>query len=408
VKNTTNPRLPESAAPEIAMFTPTSYGGQARYTKVVLSALVSLGGPLQYSLITRTNLSSEFETDEYQIEKVLPALKMRSEFANPLHWLASRSVQYLHRAYMLLNWARNKPALKIIHFQEINTYFDLLPLIVLKHVFGLKLVMTVHNVVPHRYTKFVPRLLVDILNRRIYHLMDHLFVHSDDLARQLAAKYSIPLRCVAAVPHGVWSANEDLASPAQQENGVVLFFGEIRRNKGLHNLLAAAHHSKCIKKIIVAGRTDDAPYYRESLQSIELVRQRGIEVELIEGYIPEAAVASIFGRAQLVALLYENFVAQSGVIFDAIAYQRPVIATPVGALGELMQETEIGTLAPSLEPQRLAQCIDETLGLAQSGQYQDALSSARLRYSWNQQAVLLQQRYLKLLGINQTSHAGNQ
>lgn len=121
--------------------------------------------------------------------------------------------------------------------------------------------------------------------------------------------------------------------------GEFLFFGRLRRYKGLSSMLAIASGAPEVHFRIM-GKSDE--------ESLDLVKQLSAlpNVSVTEGFIPEKDMAEAFTRADWVVVPYES-ASQSGVIMDAYRYSRPVISFDVGAISEQIVEGETGHLIPS-------------------------------------------------------------
>src|SRR5207245_1496283 len=103
---------------------------------------------------------------------------------------------------------------------------------------GKRTLFTVHNIYPHRYPSIVPKAIYHRWLRSAYRLCDGLFVHTDRLATELSAFIGEGAPPIHVVPHGVWSVERSAGdrAPSIDERASwkrLLFFGQIRRNKGL-------------------------------------------------------------------------------------------------------------------------------------------------------------------------------
>ena len=70
---------------------------------------------------------------------------------------------------------------------------------------------------------------------------------------------------------------------------------------------------------------------------------------------------ALFERSRLVILPYTYFASQSGVLHQALAFGRPVVATDVGALGECVRQWGIGPVVPPNDERALAEGIERAL-----------------------------------------------
>ena len=144
---------------------------------------------------------------------------------------------------------------------------------------------------------------------------------------------------------------------AAVEGPVVLFFGLLRPYKGLDVLLEAWREVKGAELWIV-GRP------RFDLSTLPPVPPG---VRLRTGWTPDEMLPAMFERADLVVLPYRE-IDQSGVLFTALAFGRPLLLTDVGGFpeiaatgaAELVPPGDAGDLAAALrgllaDPERRAE-----------------------------------------------------
>jgi glycosyltransferase involved in cell wall biosynthesis len=120
------------------------------------------------------------------------------------------------------------------------------------------------------------------------------------------------------------------------ENGkYLLFFGLIRRYKGLDLLLEAMADERVKNlnvKLLVAGEYyEDSAYYDEIISRLHLKDR----VELHTKFIPNEEVKWYFSACDLVAQTYHT-ATQSGVTKIALQFDKPSLVTNVGGLGEII------------------------------------------------------------------------
>ena len=125
------------------------------------------------------------------------------------------------------------------------------------------------------------------------------------------------------------------------ETSYLLFFGFIRKYKGLHLLLDAFADERLRKlnlKLIVAGEFyEDAKPYHQQLKELNLEDH----VIMSNDFIPNSEVAQHFCAADAVIQTYLN-ATQSGVTQIAYFYNKPMIVTNVGGLAELVPNDKVG------------------------------------------------------------------
>jgi len=137
---------------------------------------------------------------------------------------------------------------------------------------------------------------------------------------------------------------------------VILFFGFVRRYKGLQVLLdsmPAVRDALPDVRLLVAGEFyDDEEPYQEKVESLDLQNQ----VKLVNQYIPKDEVADYFAAADVVVQPYLS-ATQSGVAQVAYQFEVPIITTDVGGLAEIVPHEEAGLIVPPDDAAALASAI---------------------------------------------------
>lgn len=121
----------------------------------------------------------------------------------------------------------------------------------------------------------------------------------------------------------------------------ILFFGFIRDYKGLDILLNAMAETKIQLnkiKLLVAGEfySDPKPYF-------DLIQEKGLSEQVImsNDFIPDSEVSKYFSACDLVVQPYKS-ATQSGVTQIAYHFNKPMVITNVGGLGEFVPQGEVG------------------------------------------------------------------
>jgi D-inositol-3-phosphate glycosyltransferase len=130
----------------------------------------------------------------------------------------------------------------------------------------------------------------------------------------------------------------------------ILFFGFIRKYKGLDLLIEAFSNEKLRNKglkLMVAGEfyDDDKPYR-------DMVRKYNLENEIIffDRFINDNEVAAFFSCADLVVQPYRS-ATQSGVTQIAYHFGKPMLVTDVGGLREIVPDRRCGYV---VEPDQIS------------------------------------------------------
>ncbi len=164
------------------------------------------------------------------------------------------------------------------------------------------------------------------------------------------------------------------------EEKLLLFFGFIRRYKGLDILLDAVKKLKTLNfkpfKLLIAGE-----FYEDRKQYDEQIEQLGIKDQLIlkTDFIPDSEVKYYLCAADVVVQPYRN-ATQSGVTPLAYHFEVPMIVTNVGGLPSLVPEGKAGLVAePNAES--IAEKIVEYFGKG-SDSFLPHLIEEKKKYSW--------------------------
>lgn len=243
--------------------------------------------------------------------------------------------------------------------------FVLIPLILLlKYWFrsDAKVFLTVHNVQPHE-----SRLLDRFLSRLAFRFSDRLLVHAEKLRDEAVEHFGQAPRKIAVIPHGICADAEVGHGPTEargqlgiKEKHVVLFFGYVRRYKGLRDLIEAFRivAEKFDMALVIAGEFFTAVEpYQEQLRSTGLAQR----TYLFPRYISTEEVPIFFKAADLLVQPYIRFSGQSGLTQTAYLHSIPVIATDVGGLPELVIHGETGLIVQPGNPKGLALAIEALL-----------------------------------------------
>lgn len=207
------------------------------------------------------------------------------------------------------------------------------------------LIITEHDPRPHVGMKSS----FAVLTRHIaWRCADHLIVHGKK-CQQTLLDAGIQRDKISMNRHGIFSVYDQgrYASVAEEANSV-LFFGELRPNKGLYRLSTIAQKVHALfpaAKFIVAGKITKLPERKEAekvrLAVAALKAAPGVEVH--ERFIGDDEVEYFLRRSAVVVLPYEE-ASQSGVIPLAYAFGKTVVAFDVGDLGESIMDRKTGVL----------------------------------------------------------------
>jgi glycosyltransferase involved in cell wall biosynthesis len=219
-----------------------------------------------------------------------------------------------------------------------------------------RIVFLCHNVAAHDATP-----LDRILTRYALRCADAAIVHSDGDRERL--RRSRPHLLQRRTRHPAYDLAEFgprlEAEPARATLGlggdVVLFFGLVRRYKGLADLLRAMPRVLAAHRctLVVAGE-----FYEPRPPYDALVRELGItaQVRLLDRYVANEEVGVYFSAADVVVAPYRA-ATQSGVVALAQQFHRPAVVSRVGGLPDMIVEGITGLSVPAGDPDALANAV---------------------------------------------------
>jgi glycosyltransferase involved in cell wall biosynthesis len=205
-------------------------------------------------------------------------------------------------------------------------------------------------------------------------------VKDDLLLLKPGAKYKI-------LPHPVYS---NFGEPVEKEearrklnltdNKLILFFGFIRDYKGLDVILKSMGELSDVEdiKLIVAGEFySDRELYLNLIDGLKIRHK----VYLFTDFIPTSDVKYYFSAADAVILPYKD-ATQSGIVQIAMNFRKPVIATNVGGLGEVISDNHTGFIVEKENPKALAQAIKKFYTEDKENEFVRNIEKEVDKYSW--------------------------
>lgn len=246
---------------------------------------------------------------------------------------------------------------------------------------GTKILALVDNLYPHE-----ARPLDRWLTSRFLHHPHAFLAMSQVVSEQL--KDQVGERPVYYSPHPIYDnygpaidkldARKQLGLP--EKGHTMLFFGFIRRYKGLDLLLEALSDERFKDKdfkLVVAGE-----WYEDSASYYDMIKKLNLSDRLImkDHFIPESEVAAYFSAADVVIQPYRN-ATQSGISALAYAYRKPLISTNVGGLSEIVEEGKTGFLC-NPDPSSIADGIQRYFEFQQQELMAEAIERQAESMSW--------------------------
>jgi len=243
---------------------------------------------------------------------------------------------YPATVFPLLSLHRKHPTVAVFHLHWINDYlgrilwsgsrlkfsirlFQMAADVLLVRLRGIKVVWTVHNRLSHE-SEHPAR---EIMARRLLaRLVSRLIFHSHEARAEIQRLLAINLiHRSDVIPHGHYigmyptnprrehQLRERFALKAEET--VVLFFGNLRRYKGVSQLLQAFETVKHPHlRLLIAGNPFDQSIADELTTAAERDRRLGLYL----GFIPEADVGPLYAISQIAVVPFERTLTSGSAI----------------------------------------------------------------------------------------------
>jgi len=266
----------------------------------------------------------------------------------------------------------------VIHVQEVATGVATWTNDVLRY--SIPLVVTVHDPVSHSGADQRFGQKSEAFRARLRARADRLIVHGERMREEWRERNPELTFQLASVPHGVLGDDQGRVETIPEKPTSFLFFGRIEAYKGLGYALKATEllASKGLQfRLLVAGTGSELDRYRAEIDRMPWV-------ELMDRRFLADEIPQIFRRASAVVLPYTD-ATQSGVAAMAFGFGRPVIASCVGGLpdvvtnehnGLLVTPKDVGALADAMSRFIMTEKLDERLR-------RGATDCARGELSWD-------------------------
>lgn len=242
-----------------------------------------------------------------------------------------------------------------------------------------KVLVICDNVIPHEHKPFDKT-----LTKYFFNSVDYFVVLSESVGKDLISLY--PNAKYKLLPHPIYSNFGESVSKSEaksffkiKDEKVILFFGFIRDYKGLDTLLLAMSELKNKNiKLLVAGE-----FYTDKEKYLGIIKEKNLESTVIlkTDFIPTNEVKYYFSACDAVILPYKS-ATQSGIVQIAVNFRKPVIATNVGGLGEVIIDDESGYIVEKENPKALAEAIDKFYSEEKEITFTKNISTLSEKYSW--------------------------
>jgi glycosyltransferase involved in cell wall biosynthesis len=229
--------------------------------------------------------------------------------------------------------------------------------------------------------------------------MDAVVVHSEHGANRLQADFGVPPGKIRVIPHGAFDyltrQEDEVPLPAELREvrgPVILAFGLVRPYKGTDVLLEAFQRVEGAELWVVGMP-------RMPMDELRALADRAPgTVRIVDRFVTDPEIPAFMRRADLVVLPYRN-IEQSGVLYTALAFGRPLVLSAVGGFPEVAEQGA-ARLVPPEDPAALAEALRELLAdrSARDALADAATTASATSYSWERIGEATLALYRDLLG----------
>jgi glycosyltransferase involved in cell wall biosynthesis len=265
---------------------------------------------------------------------------------------------YLYFLEILGHIIKDRPKVVNLQFEftmfghVINSFFIVLLLYLLRYLFKIKIVTTLHMVFPrsdyYEYLRqlikvdkrYIEKLLIEVMYYYFYitiyfliKVSNKIIVHGNIFKIYLSdyINHSELAEKVEVIPHGVEQREPCVGTINNRFNRemiVLLFYGVISPRKGYDEILR--HIDANILSsvlIIIAGKVPH--YYRWYLNYLlDIINSKKIKnVILIPYHIPYKFLPKLYSYATFTVLPYKRIIAASGVLSESLEFCVPAIVS---------------------------------------------------------------------------------
>lgn len=308
--------------------------------------------------------------------KSLKAIKTRAktkelmDVINPYSWIKTAfEIKKMNPDLVIFSWwsAYFSPMFSLIGW-------------ILKNSTKAKILFICHNVTPHERRK------VDVIaSKMVLGNGDYFIVHSQQDLDELkamnpkakAAKHMHPT-------YDVFNYGKISAEKARKSLGIkgdtILFFGFVRKYKGLEYIIRAMPIVLKKRKMTLLVVGDFLELKKETEDLIKKLKI-GDYVKLLDTYVPNEEVGKYVCASDALVLPYLH-ATNSGIAQIAFGFGKPVIATNVGGLPEVVTDSVSGFLVEPQNPNALANAVLKLYEKGMQKKLSEGVKKELYRFSW--------------------------
>lgn len=358
-------------------------GGISHYTGLMYKALAKknevhmMSYKLQYPKILFKKEQRDYDNDAFKIENT----DFYINTANPINWVQTAlKIRELKPDMVILQWW--------------HPYFSPCYWSICKLLGKIKVLFVCHNVFPHERFPMDRFLAKTVLKQGDYFIVQSKQDENDLKSIKKNPKYK---RTVHPTYNAFKLQNMSKEEGRRllhipEDEKVLLFFGFVREYKGLKHLINAlpqiVKDTEKVKLLIVGDFAGDKDEY------LKLIEKNNVSeyIEIHDGYIPDKEVEKYFTASDVVVLPYES-ATQSGIVQIAYGFEKPVIATSVGGLPEVVLDGKTGYIVETQNVEAIAKSVNRFFSENKAEAFKNNIIAEADKYSWDRMAEIIKNLY---------------
>ncbi len=365
---------------------PPDYGGVGVYNEAMARAYVELGH--EVTVVTarsspdQPDVADEHGVRVYRVARWVEPYRARRLPLLGRHLRSLRHLVYSRQVSGLLDRLARERRLDVVEFAEINAEGlfaalgggNRLPTVVRCHTPHVLLRQTA----PPGERPFDSS-LIERAEGAFVRRATMLSAPSADLARRVEQEMRLRPGRIRVVPNAIdvaeFSPGADGGGTLDGEPPTILHVGRLEREKGIFVLAEALARLSAGER--AAGGTAGVPWRvvfaggdrtdalgrsnKEQLERFFIEHGLAGRVE-VRGFVAQEELVGLYRRADLCvvpSILYESF---SYTCLQAMACGRPLVATTMGGIPEVVADGDTGLLVPPGDPEALAHALERLIG----------------------------------------------
>jgi len=299
----------------------------------------------------RINITSE-KVEVRDIGVSVHYLKdIKPRFYSAILWITKRVLVQFKTS---LELTKHRKKVDVVMFYVAYPYY-LLPLIVAK-IFRKK---TVEVITRSKHNSLLPKIL-SLQDPLLFRLLNGISPESKALIKDLGLerhKNKILPEGARFIDISRYTAKKTL----NERKNVVGFIGRLRKEKGVVEFVEAiplvARENKDVE-FLIGGSGDLLGWVKEECKRIE----NGNNIKItITGFISEEVIPECLNELKLLILPTAHAEGLPTIILEAMACGTPVLATPIGAIQDVIKDGETGFILEDNSPACIAENVMRAL-----------------------------------------------